>query len=77
MIEDKSHDKQTIETMREQAKSNRKVQSQLTQETTKLEKERDKFSLEAAKAKSNLMQMIEEVKLVFAESIKFYDKRNE
>ena len=28
-----------------------------------MEKERDKFSLEAAKANSNLMQMIEEVKL--------------
>ena len=49
--------------MREQAKSNRKVQNQLSAETTKLEKERDKFSLEAAKANSNLMQMIEEVKL--------------
>lgn len=49
--------------MREQAKSNRKVQNKLTLETTKLEKERDKFSLEAAKANSNLMQMIEEVKL--------------
>jgi len=49
--------------MREQANSNRKVQNQLSAETTKLEKERDKFSLEAAKANSNLMQMIEEVKL--------------
>ena len=63
LMEEKNADKQTIETMREQAKSNRKVQNQLTQETTKLEKERDKFSLEAAKANSNLMQMIEEVKL--------------
>jgi len=63
MEEAQKADKQTIETMREQAKSNRKVQNQLSQETTKLEKERDKFSLEAAKANSNLMQMIEEVKL--------------
>lgn len=63
LLESKKQDEQHIETMREQAKSNRKVQNQLTQETTKLEKERDKFSLEAAKANSNLMQMIEEVKL--------------
>lgn len=53
----------TISTLKEQALANKKVQEQLSNETQKLEKERDKFSMEAAKANSNLMQMIEEVKL--------------
>lgn len=49
--------------MREQALANKKVQESLSTQTVALEKERDKFSLEAAKANSNLLQMIEEVKL--------------
>lgn len=49
--------------MKEQAKANKTVQEALSTETQKLEKERDKFSMEAAKANSNLMQMIEEVRL--------------
>ena len=63
MEESSKTDKTTIGTLKEQALANKKVQEQLSNETTKLEKERDKFSLEAAKANSNLMQMIEEVKL--------------
>jgi predicted RNase H-related nuclease YkuK (DUF458 family) len=39
--------------MREQAIANKKVQESLS---TKLEKEREKFSLEAAKAGSNLLR---------------------
>jgi len=35
----------------------------LSSETQKVEKDRDKFIQEAAKANSNLMQMVEEVKI--------------
>lgn len=55
MEEASKADKNTIGTMREQAIASKKVQEALSTETTKLEKERDKFSLEAAKANSNLM----------------------
>jgi hypothetical protein len=48
-------DKQTISAMREQALANKKVQESLSTQTVALEKERDKFSLEAAKANSNLL----------------------
>jgi hypothetical protein len=51
MEESNITDKNMSATMREQAIANKKVQESLS---TKLEKEREKFSLEAAKADFNL-----------------------
>jgi chromosome segregation ATPase len=52
-----------IDSLKKAEIANKKVNDALSAETIKLEKERDKFSKEAAKANSNLLQMLEEVKL--------------
>ena len=55
MEDAKKQDKNMIDSMREQLLRNKLTQEALSTETAKLEKGRDKFSLEAAKANSNLM----------------------
>lgn len=52
-----------IASLREQGRAKQENIAELIKQTYRLEKDRDKFSLEASKANANLMQMVEEVKL--------------
>lgn len=52
-----------ISSLKEQGKAKQDNIADLLKQIYRLEKERDKFSLEASKANANLMQMVEEVKL--------------
>lgn len=52
-----------ISSLKEQGRTKQENIAELLKQIYKLEKERDKFSLEASKANANLMQMVEEVKL--------------
>lgn len=52
-----------ITSLREQGRAKQENIAELIKQTYRLEKDRDKFSLEASKANANLMQMVEEVKL--------------
>ena len=52
-----------IENLKQAEIANKNVNDALSKETIKLEQERDKFSIDAAKANSNLLQTLEEVKL--------------
>ena len=61
--EDLKQAENVIIALKDQNRQNKESLQILSSETQKLEKERDKFSQEAAKANSNLMQMVEEVKL--------------
>ena len=61
--EDLKQAENVIIALKDQNRQNTESLQVLSSETQKLEKERDKFIAEAAKANSNLMQMVEEVKL--------------
>ena len=52
-----------ISSLKEQGKAKQDNIADLLKQIYRLEKDRDKFSLEASKANANLMQMVEEVKL--------------
>lgn len=56
-------DAMEIENLKQAEIANKNVNDALSKETIKLEQERDKFSIDAAKANSNLLQTLEEVKL--------------
>jgi chromosome segregation ATPase len=61
--EDLKQAENVIIALKDQNRQNKESLQVLSSETQKLDKEREKFSQEAAKANSNLMQMVEEVKL--------------
>lgn len=52
-----------IQNLKVQGRDKQENIADLLKQIYRLEKERDKFSLEASKANANLMQMVEEVKL--------------
>lgn len=56
-------DAMEIDNLKQAEIANKNVNDALSKETIKLEQERDKFSIDAAKANSNLLQTLEEVKL--------------